>query len=112
MPEPVQMLSIHEVSQRLNVTKHTLRFWEKKLDGIIVPLRTPGGQRRYTPEHLFIIEKIKKLKNMGLSLVDIKIKLGNTSNNETEDSMDQKIDHLANRIADMVKLEIYTYFKE
>jgi len=36
--------SIQEVSTFLNVPKPTLRFWEKELDGILVPSRTRGGQ--------------------------------------------------------------------
>ena len=37
----------------------TLRFWEKELGEIIIPLRTPGGQRRYKETHISILEQIK-----------------------------------------------------
>ena len=56
------LLTIKQVSRRLNIPKPTLRFWEKELDGIIVPLRNNGGQRHYTPENIAIIEEIKKLR--------------------------------------------------
>lgn len=55
------LISIQEVSVLLKVPKPTLRFWEKELDGILVPLRTDGGQRRYTVENITVIEEIKKL---------------------------------------------------
>ena len=42
----------------------------------MVPLRTNGGQRRYAAEHISIIEEIKGLKRAGLSLVEIKRKMG------------------------------------
>ncbi len=104
-------LTIQQASQRLKVTKHTLRFWEKELDGLIVPLRTQGGQRRYTPEHLFIVEEIRRLKRKGLSLVHIKNKLDNSYNAEEDNSNSQRIDLLANQIAEIVKSAIYRFFE-
>lgn len=111
MQTPPYTLTIQEVSQRLKVTKDTLRFWEKELDGAIVPLRTQGGQRRYTPEHLFIIEEIKRLKRKGLSLVDIKNKLNNSYDAEENNSNSQRIDLLANQLAEMVRSTIYRFFE-
>ena len=111
MQRPSQTLTIQEVSQRLKVTKHTLRFWEKELGAIIVPLRTQGGQRRYTPEHLFIIEEIKRLKRKGLSLADIRNKFDNTYNAEENNSNSPRIDLLANQLAEMVRSTIYRFFE-
>ena len=74
-----QLHSIQEISTKLNIPKPTLRFWEKEFGGILLPLRTDGGQRRYTSEHVSIIEEIKILKNMGFSLAKIKKKLGSHS---------------------------------
>jgi DNA-binding transcriptional MerR regulator len=52
-----------------------MRFLEKEFGGLLVPLRTKAGQRRYAPEHVSVIEEIKMLKKAGLSLVEIKRKL-------------------------------------
>ena len=71
-----QAITIQQVSEKLDVPKPTLRFWEREFEGILVPLRTNGGQRRYAPEHVSVIEEIKMLKRAGLSLVEIKGKLG------------------------------------
>jgi DNA-binding transcriptional MerR regulator len=71
-----QAITIQQVSQKLDVPKPTLRFWEREFVGILVPLRTNGGQRRYAPEHISVIEEIKMLKKAGLSLVEIKRKMG------------------------------------
>ena len=68
-------ITIQQVSQKLDVPKPTLRFWEREFDGILAPLRTNGGQRRYAPEHISVIEEIKMLKKAGLSLIQIKRKL-------------------------------------
>ncbi len=68
-------MSIKEVSHKLRIPKHTLRFWEKELNGITVPHRTDGGQRRYTLEHISTIKEIKKFRKKGMSLTEIKGKL-------------------------------------
>jgi DNA-binding transcriptional MerR regulator len=104
-------LTIQEVSQRLDISKHTLRFWEKELDGIIIPLRTKGGQRRYTLEHLFIIEEIKRLKRKGMSLLGIKRKLNNNHKDNDEGTEPQEVDILANQIAEIVRRAVYRYFE-
>ena len=74
-------------------------------------MRTQGGQRRYTSEHIFIIEEIKRLKRRGLSLVDIKDKLDNSYNAEEGNPNSNKVDLLANQVAEMVKSAIYRFFE-
>ena len=105
------MLTIQEVSHRSNVTKHTLRFWEKELDGVLVPHRTKGGQRRYTLKHLFLIEEIKRLKKNGLSLPAIRRKLNHDHNDASGNSNSYKIDHLADQIAEMVRSTLYRFLE-
>ena len=112
MENSLKTLTIQEVSQRLGVSRHTLRFWEKALSGVIVPLRTKGGQRRYTLEHLFVIDEIKRLRTKGLSLINIRKELDNRYNSHGKTSDPENIDHLANRIADLVKSTIHSYLEE
>ena len=112
MEKLMKTLTIQEVSERLGLTTHTLRFWEKELEGVIVPLRTKGGQRRYTLEHLFVIDEIKRLKTKGLSLANIKKELDNRYNNAPKSTQPQKVDLLANRIAEIVKSTIHSFFEE
>jgi len=102
------LLSIAEISQKLSIPKHTIRFWEKEFNGTIVPLRTQGGQRRYTPENMTTIEMIKRFRDRGLSLAEIKRELaGGEAQAPTA-----KIDSLANRVAEVVKTELYNFFIE
>ncbi len=105
-----QLLSIQQVTQRLNIPKPTLRFWEKEFEGILVPLRSKGGQRRYTSEHVFIIKKIKMLKKAGLSLAEIKMKLENSQNRNTINRED--IDLLVERVVDVVREEVLRFFEK
>jgi DNA-binding transcriptional MerR regulator len=112
MQKILQRLTIQEVSERVKISKPTLRFWEKELEGVLVPLRTEGGQRRYTSEHLFIIEEIKRLRLMGLRLADIKKRFANPDNNETDKLNSQVIDLLADQITRNVRSTIYSFFEE
>ena len=119
-----QAITIRQVSQKLDVPKPTLRFWERAFDGILVPLRTNGGQRRYAPEHISVIEEIKMLKKAGLSLVEIKRKLGKgqrsvvgcqrleTGSQRAGDGQMEGIDLLAERVAEVVKMEVLRFFQE
>ena len=108
----MRTLTKKQASQRLNLSTHTLRFWEKEFEGILTPLRTQGGQRRYTPEHLFIIDEIKRLKRKGLSLIEIRKKLPNSPQPESNNTSPDGIELLANRVAELVKSAIYRYFEE
>ncbi len=107
-----QGFTIQKVSQKLKVSKHTLRFWEKELDGIIVPLRTQGGQRRYTPEHLIVIKEIKRLKSKGFSLAEINRKLGKSRTLTMGNlSSSERIGHLADEVAEVVRSAVYDYLQ-
>ena len=105
------LLTINQVSDRLKIPKPTLRFWEKELDGIIVPLRTNGGQRRYTPENIAIIEEIKELRKRGMSLAEIKRKLTNSDKAKADHSNSSRIDLLAERVAEVVKAEVSRFLE-
>jgi DNA-binding transcriptional MerR regulator len=129
-----RLSSIQEVSDRLKVPKPTLRFWEKEFDGILAPLRTNGGQRRYTVENIAVIEEIKKLKKKGMSLPEIKRRLGKGQRSEVRgqrsgriskawgqmsevgsqgsgDERTDRVDLLANRVAEVVRVEVNRFFE-
>ncbi|RLB83743.1 MAG: transcriptional regulator [Deltaproteobacteria bacterium] len=106
-----QLSSIQEVSDQLKVPKHTLRFWEKEFEGILVPLRTQGGQRRYTPENISIIEEIKRLRRKGMSLAEIRRKLSNSNKVKEDHSNPNTIDALVERVAEVVRAEVYRFFE-
>ena len=95
----------------LEVPKPTLRFWESALEGVIDPVRTQGGQRRYSEDHISIINKIKAMREDGKTLVKIKEKLegGEKPKNGSKESVD--IDFLANKVAEFVKTEVGNYIK-
>ena len=107
----MKTLTIQEVSDRAGISKHTLRFWERELNGVITPLRTRGGQRRYTLEHVLAVEEIKRLKGKGYSLEDIRRELSRRFNTDEEHYNHQRADVLANRIAEMVRTAIFSFLE-
>ncbi len=52
--------TIKEASQITKVPAHVLRYWEKEFQ-LLRPIRRESGQRRYTSEHIHLIEEIKDL---------------------------------------------------
>jgi len=105
-----QLFTIQQLSLKLDIPKPTLRFWEEELDGIIVPLRTSGGQRRYSVETASVIEEIKRLRDRGMSLAEIRVQFSNKMKGDY--SKLNNIDLLAERIADIVKTEVYSFFQK
>ena len=112
MPKPLKTFTIQDVSRILHVTKHTLRFWEKELEGVLVPHRTQGQQRRYSAKHLYIIEEIKRLKEKGLTLGRIKEKLKQQHRDESDNLNPQRVDILADQIAEIVKSAVYNFLRQ
>jgi DNA-binding transcriptional MerR regulator len=103
-----KLLSIEEVSLRLNVPKPTLRFWEKEFEGLLLPGRTQGGQRRYGEEDLSLIGEIKRLRDQGLPLAEIRDRLADRAREERPGQAE--VDLLARRVAEIVRAEITGFF--
>ena len=108
----IRQMTIREMSEKAGVTCHTLRFWERELEGLIVPLRTKGGQRRYTSDHLAIVQEIKRFKTRGLSLPDIKSALKNPTSPIGVSYSESELDTLADRINQVVRSAIYNFFEK
>lgn len=52
---------IQEVSEKLQVQRSTIRYWETEFPELIKPKRTNGGQRRYSNED---IDKLREIKDI------------------------------------------------
>ena len=66
-------VSINDVSKRLDVPAHTLRYWEKQFPTAIRPITGAGGRRYYRPEtvdRLFVIRDL--LYKNGLTIAGVK----------------------------------------
>ena len=65
---------IREVSNLTGVNSITLRAWERRY-GLIEPVRTEGGHRLYTLEHIEQIKAAVKLTEEGIPISQVKARL-------------------------------------
>lgn len=104
-----ELFTIAEVSTRLNIPKHTIRFWGKACPEIFTPNRTKGGQRRFSRRDLFRIEQIKIMRERGMGLHKIKQLL---AQNEAKEEMGSiQVEYLARRVAELIKTDISNLLK-
>lgn len=79
--------SINEVSKRLSVPAHTLRYWEKQFPSAIKPTTGAGGRRYYRTE---TVDKLVVIKDLlythGMTIAGVKKLLhdGKLPNNALE----------------------------
>lgn len=65
---------IREVSLLTGVNSITLRAWERRY-GLVEPIRTEGGHRLYTSEHIEQIKAAVKLTQEGIPISQVKVRL-------------------------------------
>ena len=106
MPEN-HLFTIRQVGTLIGLRPSTLRFWEKEFQGILVPVRTNGRQRRYRPEDLAVIKKIKQMREEGATISGIKRNLLRGEKGDYPDS--SRINFLADKVAEVVKAEIFHF---
>jgi DNA-binding transcriptional MerR regulator len=107
MKSTSRQLTIQQLSDQLQIPKSTLRFWEKEFHGYIEPERTVGGQRRYTERHVLRFDQIKRMREKGQRIYDIKRALTDFGNPEDEHQHVEQIKLISNRIGKLVSDEIY-----
>lgn len=103
--------TIRQLSEKLNIPKPTLRFWEKEFEDIIVPMRTSGRQRRYSETHITLLEEIKNLRNSGKSIPEIKTYFNNRHQNTGPIDNESAIEMFTERLAELIKVELTKFLK-
>ena len=74
--EPAELLGIGAAAARAGVSERALRYYQQL--GLLVPACTPGGLRRYSPDDLARVARIRELQTLlGLNLDEIAIVLRN-----------------------------------
>ncbi|MEW5947894.1 MAG: UDP-N-acetylglucosamine 4,6-dehydratase (inverting) [Thermodesulfobacteriota bacterium] len=71
---------VQEVSKKLGVPTSTIRYWESAFSAFVKPIRTNGGQRRYSDEDIDALMQIKELlhgKNRTIEQARGLLKKGN-----------------------------------
>lgn len=62
---PVEPLSISAAADRVGLTAATLRAWERRY-GVPRPTRTASGYRRYPPDQIALLQRMRALLDLGL----------------------------------------------
>ncbi|MDW2994837.1 MAG: MerR family transcriptional regulator [Alphaproteobacteria bacterium] len=77
--------SINDVSKRLGIPAHTLRYWEKQFPSAVKPTTGAGGRRYYRAETVDTLVMIKDLLYAhGMTIAGVKKMLRNGDlNSET-----------------------------
>ena len=67
---------IGQAAKLLDVKPFVLRFWEGEFKDVLVPVRTPSGQRAYTEANVELVREIKRLLyDEGLTIEGAKKRL-------------------------------------
>ena len=62
-------VGIGTASRLTDVEVHTIRYWEEEFHPFLEPIRTPGGQRRYRPEDILALHRVRTLlRDEGFTL--------------------------------------------
>ena len=64
-----QILSMKDIKELYGISRMTLINWEKK--GLIKPIRTPGGQRRYIKKDIDELLQIRRNENVVRKNIDV-----------------------------------------
>ena len=65
--------SVGEVAERFGMPTHVLRHWES--EGLLEPDRDHGGRRRYDRDDVTRVAAIRRQKDAGMSLEQIRVLL-------------------------------------
>ncbi len=69
-------LRVKEVCELLNISPHTLRYWEKEFPEFLQPRRSSGGHRLYDDHNLRKLLEIKHLlRDKFYSIKGVKVYL-------------------------------------
>ena len=82
--EGVLFMKTHELEKELGISKHTIFYYEK--EGIVTPQRDANGYRSYNQDDLQKLIMVKFLRNLNISIDDVK-PVGNSAIN-TQDLLD------------------------
>jgi len=103
------MLTIGEISKLTGVNIETIRYYER-IAMLPSPPRTAGGRRVYDPAHLRVLAFIRRSRELGFSLDEIRalIRLGGPEKASCREVRGIAVHHLEDiraKLSDLKKLE-------
>ena len=104
-----EKLSIGDLSELTGVNIETIRYYER-IKMVPVPPRTPGGRRVYETTHLRLLAFIRRSRELGFSLDEIRalLRLGGPEKatcREVRQIASRHLDDIRAKLDDLKKLE-------
>jgi MerR family mercuric resistance operon transcriptional regulator len=101
--------SIGELSRLTGVNIETIRYYER-IDLLPPPPRTEGGRRIYGPEERRLLTFIRRARELGFTLTEIRTLLslgapGNASCGEVKEVATVHLESVRAKLADLQRLE-------
>ena len=101
--------TIGELSKLTGVNVETIRYYER-IKILPLPPRTAGGRRIYDPTHLRILAFIRRSRELGFSLAEIRTLIGlggpeQASCRQVRDVAAHHLDDIRAKITDLRKME-------
>ncbi|WP_067648968.1 MerR family transcriptional regulator [Nocardia harenae] len=91
--EPAQPLSIAEVAELLDISPHTLRYYERA--GLVEVGRDSAGYRRYDAEAIRRLVFITRMRLSGMPMRDLQhyVRLVDTGEDTVPERLDMLLEH-------------------
>ena len=100
-----ELLQIGEVARLVGVSTKTIRYYHE-IGLLAEPERTASGYRLYNAQHLLHLQRIRRLRALGLSLERIRAILGNSSQEEAKSTLRAALQSLVEELsAQILELE-------
>ena len=104
-----EKLSIGDLSELTGVNIETIRYYER-IKMVPAPPRTPGGRRVYEPTHLRLLAFIRRSRELGFSLDEIRalLRLGGPEKatcREVRQIASRHLNDIRAKLDDLKKLE-------
>lgn len=101
--------AIGELARQTGVNIETIRYYER-IDLLPAPPRTSGGRRAYAASHAQALQFIRRARELGFSIADIRTLLdlaapGDASCAEVEKVARKHLASVRAKLADLMKLE-------
>ena len=98
---------INEVSKRLDIPAHTLRYWEKQFGGAIKTTTGSAGRRYYRPD---VVEKIATIKTLlydrGMTIAGVKKMIHNGEFSDVEKTESADISSASSKKIDASEIDL------
>jgi len=98
------LLKIGEVAKQLATSVRTIRYYEE--EGLLLPIRTEGGTRLYSPAHIGRLKAILQLAHSGFSIESIHAICCIRETCQTGDESSQQVTHALSAAQDTLNRQI------